>query len=343
VRVYSERSWRKLSMQMLEASGTSKQDAKVITDVLVKGSLLGIDSHGVRLLPRLAKKRPKAKMKIVKQASATALLDAGGDLGPVSAKMGMQIAIEKARRHGIGSCSIVNDEWILSLSYYSMMAAEKGMIGMVFAREKPICAPWGGTMPTTGTNPMSIAIPAAKAYPVVLDFATTIVAANHVRTLILDGKPIPEGWLLDSRGNPVKGNLTLDELEARVFKNGGSLLPFGTYKGYAINLVIDILGGALNLSGTGGRGKGQGVLMIAIDVGAFVPRNEFRAEVDRLIADVKSSPLRPGFSEVLLPGEKEYKTMERRIREGIPIDEKSWQNITESCGKLGIEANKVMQ
>jgi uncharacterized oxidoreductase len=123
---------------------------------------------------------------------------------------------------------------------------------------------------------------------------------------------------------------------------GGSLLPFGAYKGYGINVAIDVLGGALNLSGTGSRAKGQGVLMTALNVEAFVPVKDFKAEVDRLVEEIKSSPPRPGFQEVLLPGEREHRMMEKRRKEGIPIDERSWKNIVETCQKLDIDAAKVL-
>jgi len=330
---------------MVESSGVTREDAQTITDILVTGSLRGIDSHGVRALPRFTEKRNKAQMKVLKEMPATGLLDAGGAWGPVSAKRAMEIAIEKARKMGTASCSVVNGEWITNLFYFSMMAQENDMIGIALAREGPVCAPWGGTKPVTGTNPMSIAIPAGKEFPIVSDFATTITAVGHIKTLLLDGKPIPSDWLIDRQGNPLKpGDLNMGNIDQTLEKADSpfALMPFGTYKGYAINVAIDVLGGALNLTGTGSRAKGQGVLMTAINVEAFVPVKDFKAEVDRLIQEIKSSPVRPGFQEVLLPGEKEHKTFLSRRKEGIPIDEKSWKDLTDTCSKLGIDAEKMM-
>ena len=341
--IYSEDKWRRLGLEMMLASDASRVDAETITDVLVTGSLRGIDSHGVRVLPTFTEKRTKSNMRILKETPATALLDADYAYGPVSAKKAMEIAIEKARTQGMASCSVVNGDWITNLFYYSMMAEKNDMIGTAIAREGPMCAPWGGTKPVTGTNPMSIAVPAGKAYPIVLDFATSIVAEGHVKTLLLEGKPVPEGWLIDACGNPVKDHdITLETLP-EFWKKGGAMLPFGEYKGYGINLVVDILGGALNLSGTGSRAKGQGCLMTALNIGAFVPIKDFKDEVDRLVDEIKSSPVRLGFSEVLLPGEREHRIMEKRRREGIPIDEKSWQNIQETCKKLGIDSKKIVE
>ena len=331
---------------MIETSGVSSEDARTITDILVTGSLRGIDSHGVRVLPRFTEKKRKAEMKVVKDMPATALLDAGGAWGPVSAKRAMEIAIEKAKKMGTASCSVVNGEWITNLFYFSMMAQENDMIGIALAREGPVCAPWGGTTPVTGTNPMSIAIPAGKRYPIVSDFATTIVAVGHVKSLLLEGKPIPQEWLIDRQGNALKpGDLNMANIDETLEKSSSpfSLQPFGTYKGWGINVAIDVLGGALNLSGTGSRAKGQGVLMTAISVEAFVPVKDFKAEVDRLIEEIKSSPPRPGFQEVLLPGEREHKTMIQRRKDGIPIDDTSWNSLVSTCEKLGIDAINILE
>ncbi|MCX6654458.1 MAG: Ldh family oxidoreductase, partial [Candidatus Bathyarchaeota archaeon] len=290
--IYSESIWRELGLKMVKASGAIDEEAETVVDVLVNGSLWGIDSHGVRTLPSFTEKeKNKTNVKIIREMPSTAILDADHSNGPYSSKMAMNIAIEKAKTQGIASCSVINGEWITNLFYYSMMAVKNNMIGVVIAREGPVCAPWGGIKPVTGTNPMSIGVPAGKRYPIIVDFATTIVAQGHVKTLLLEGKPLPAGWLIDRNGNPIEGRtLTLDKLD-EFWKEGGSLLPFGTYKGYGINLVNDILGGALNLTGTGARAKGQGVLMTAINIGAFVPVEDFKDEVDLLIDEVKSSPV----------------------------------------------------
>ena len=338
VHTYSDQKWRRLGVEMVQASGASKQQSEVVTDVLISGSLRGIDSHGVRMLPYFTEQRAMGTMSVIRETKATAVLDAANVWGPVSAERGMRIAMEKAAETGLGCCTIVNGDWITNLFYYSAMALERDMVGMVFVRDNTCCSPWGGTVPVTGTDPISIAIPAGKANPIVMDFATTAVAQGHVRTLILEEKPIPEGWLIDRRGNPVYGNiLNLQNID-EFWEKGGSLLPFGTYKGYALNLAIGVLGGALNGTGTGTRGIGQGVTVLAMDVSAFIPAGEFKQEIDRLVQEIKSNPVRPGFEEVLLPGELEYRSMVKRKKEGIPIDHKSWGILLDRCRMIGVDA-----
>lgn len=343
MRRYSEEMWRELGLNMVKSSEVVEGEAEAVVDVLVTGSLLGIDSHGVRALPVFTDKKKKSNMKIVKETPGIVMLDADEAYGPFSAKKAMELSMEKAETQGVASCSIINGEWITNLFYYSLMAVEKNMIGVVTAREGPVCVPWGGLNPVTGTNPMSIGIPAGENYPIVLDFATTMVAQGHVMTNLLNGWPIPEGWLIDRQGNPVKGHDLSRETIDEFWETGGSLLPFGTYKGYGINVAIDALCGALNLTGTGSRAKGQGVLITAIDVASFVPVDEFKAEVDRLISEIKDSPVMPGHDKVLLPGEREFDAMEERKRDGIPIDEISWQNILDVCNKIGVDAKAIME
>lgn len=339
---YPEEKWRRLGVEMVQFSGASKEQAEVITDVLISGSLRGIDSHGVRILPYFTEKRQMGQMRLLKETKATAMLDAANVWGPVSAERAMRIAMDKARDTGMGSCSVINGDWITNLFYYAAMALERDMIGMVFVRDNTCCSPWGGTVPITGTDPMSMAFPAGKAYPIVLDFATTIVAQGHVRTFLLEGKPIPEGWLIDRQGNWVTGNtLNLQNID-EFWAKGGSLVPFGTYKGYGLNIAVGLLGGALNLTGTGTRDKGQGVTVFAIDIAAFVPVDEFKLEVDRLVAEIKANPVRPGFKEVVLPGEFEYRSMAKRKKEGIPVDDKSWDALLQRCDAIGVDAKAML-
>jgi LDH2 family malate/lactate/ureidoglycolate dehydrogenase len=342
VHTYSEDRWRELGIEMVQTSGASEEQAKVITNVLISGSLRGIDSHGVRILPYFTERREMGEMRIVRETKATAMLDAANVWGPVSAERAMRVAMDKAGDTGLGSCTIINGDWITNLFYYAAMALERDMIGMVFVRDNTCCSPWGGTVPVTGTDPMSMAFPAGEANPIVLDFATTIVAQGHVRTFLLEGKPIPEGWLIDRQGNWVTGNvLNLQNID-EFWDRGGSLVPFGTYKGYGLNMAIGILGGALNLTGTGTRGKGQGVTVFAMDIAAFVPVEEFKREIDRLVAEIKANPVRPGFKEVLLPGELEYRSMAKRRKEGIPVDDKSWDAIVQRCDAIGIDAEAIL-
>jgi LDH2 family malate/lactate/ureidoglycolate dehydrogenase len=348
---YPEEKWRNLGLAMFEAIGVTKKDAEVVVDNLVTGSLRGIDSHGVRALipfiagdPYVGRYRQGIEMKIIKETPAMAVLDACNTYGPISAKSAMEIAINKAKTVGVGLCAVTNGTWIVNLFYYSMIAVEHDMVGITMARDSISGSPYGGTKPITGTNPLCVAIPAGKKYTaIVLDIATLAAAQGHVATLLAEGKPLPDGWLIDRQGRPVKGfDLKLDDLD-EFWKTGGSLLPFGGHKGYGINVAIEILCGTLTLMGIGPRSRGQGSIAMAIDIKKFTPVEEFKANVDYLIGEIKSSPLRPGFDEILYPGEREFAFERVRRKEGIPIDEISWKRLQELCAKIGVDVKKVMK
>ena len=335
--VYPERVWRKLGTEMITEAGTSPADAKDIMDVLITGSLAGIDSHGVRNIPTFAKRKAEGRLKVVNETLATGLFEPGDSWGPVYATETMRRTIEKARKCGIACCSVKAGDWVTNLFHYVMMAAQKDMIGMAFVRTPSAGAAWGGVKPVFGTNPMGISFPAGKAYPIVLDFATTIVSQGQIKSRTLKHQPIPEGWLIDKEGNPVEEQLVEPEDWER-FVTENTLLPFGTYKGWGIAAAVELLAGALNLVGTGAREKQQsGFTTIAIDVGAFVPVKEFKSEVDAYAAEVKASGVRKGFDEVLLPGEREFRTMAQRRKEGLPVDRTSWELIAAKCKELGVE------
>jgi LDH2 family malate/lactate/ureidoglycolate dehydrogenase len=340
--VYPEKAWRELGMRLITEAGTSRADATAIMDVLTTGSLTGIDSHGVRNIPFFLKKK-SGRIKVLKETAATALFDPGDSWGPVYATYVMKRTIAKAKKYGIACCSVKAGDWVANLFHYVYMAAQKDMIGMAFVRTPPAGAAWGGVNPVFGTNPLGISFPAGKSYPIVLDFATTIVSQGQIRSRTLKHQPILEGWLIDKEGDPLKEQLVAPEDWER-FVTVNTLLPFGTYKGWGIAVTVELIAGALNLVGTASRQKQlSGFTTIVINVGAFVPPKEFKKEVDQYVAEVKSSTVRKGFEEVLLPGEREFRIMEQRKREGLPVDETSLKEIAAKCKELGVDIKEYLK
>jgi ureidoglycolate dehydrogenase (NAD+) len=341
--VASESAWRRLGTAMLTKGGISKSDAEVILDVLITGSLAGIDSHGVRALLRFFNKPKRNKVKIVKETLGTALMDPQDTFGPVYAKRATSIAIAKAKKCGIGCCSVKGGYWVANLFYYIQMITKRNMIGFAFVRTPSAGTAWGGAKPVFGTNPIGAGFPADKLDPIILDFATTIVSHGQTESASLKGKPMQEGWFIDKDGNTAKEQY-VPPGEWEKFVTEHFLQPFGTYKGYGIALVTELMGGALNLVGTGSTSMvDNGFTVIAIDISAFVSVRAFRKEIDRYISEIKASPLRKGFSEVLVPGEREFRAMKERKKNGIPIDENSWANIAAKCRELGIDPDLYMK
>jgi LDH2 family malate/lactate/ureidoglycolate dehydrogenase len=335
-----------LGAAIFKAVNVNDPDLETIVDVLVSGSLWGIDSHGVREYPYYVKEiqegrlQPDAKVRVRKRTPMTALIDAKNGIGFVAAKEAVDMAVDMASKVGLGAVGVCNSGHIGNLFYYLTIPAEHDMIGLVTAGGMgSAVAPWGGCKRVLGTNPIGFSIPTGGERPIVLDIATSAVSNGQLETYVLNGKPIPEGWLIDSSGNPVSG--IINDL-SDFWNKGGSLLPFGTYKGYGINLLVEILSGALTTNGTGNRGTKQGMFVIAINIGSFTSSEDFKAEVDRFIADIKSSAIRQGYEEILLPGEREFRIERERRKSGIPVDDKSWDRIEHTCMHLGIETGRFV-
>ena len=337
---------RRVGQSIFEAVDTPPDVARQVSDSLVTNNLMGHDSHGVIRIPSYLRKIserqiiPQAQPQVIRETPTTALLDGHWAFGQVVAGRGMEIAIAKAREHNIAAVGMFHCPHIGRVGEYPAMAAEQGMIGIAVCNSGPpggIVAPFGGRKPFFSTNPLALAVPAGERPPLLLDFATSVVAEGKVRVARNRGKQIPEGWIMDSEGNA--------STDPHDLYQGGALLPFGAHKGYGLALFVDILGGIL--TGTGCTAMpdydgGNGTFMIAIDIQSFHPLAKFKASVDHFIAAVKKVPLAPGVEEILVPGEIEYRTQVQRKREGILVEEVTWSEIVQAAQELGVEMQGLL-
>ncbi len=333
-----------LTSAIFKAVGSPDDVAERVGQALVGSNLMGVDSHGVVQIPlyvewvRQGQVRPAAKVEIVRETPNVAILDGHWGFGQVTAQRGMQLAIEKAKRNQISLVGLINCNHIGRLGEYTMMAVAEGLIGITFANAGPEeVAPFGGAERVFDTNPISVAVPAGKMHPFLLDYATSACAEGKLRVASNKGASIPEGWILDKNGRP--------STDPNDFYEGGVILPFGGHKGYALALLVDLLGGALTCAGCTSLpeyGGGNGVLMAAIDVEAFRPLDEFVGNVDRLFTKVRESKPMPGVREILIPGEPEFREQEIRTRHGIPIDDTTWAKILTVARELQVDVDAIL-
>jgi uncharacterized oxidoreductase len=340
-----------LSIEILEAAGASKEEAAAVAHHLVEASLAGVDSHGIFRIPLYVGKmlggayaeglgettylkgmpiKPKANVRVVKSEGATAQVDGDWGFGIVAGIKAMELAIAKASEFGVGIVTGRNCDHLCRVAEYTLMAANRNMIGAMFVKTRPIVIPFGGRSRCLGNNPISFAIPAGREEPIVLDFATSVVAYGKIMHAIISGESIPEGWMLDHDGNSTTN--------PNDWKEGGALIPFGGHKGYAISIVNEILGGVL--SGVGILSDYVGVnafLAMALKVESLMPISEFKSKVDKLIESIRNSPKAPGVKEILIPGEPEFRNRKRRLKEGIPIPDSDWANIKKIAEKLNVK------
>lgn len=348
--VVREKSLRSFCEQVFAKLGVPKKEAEITTDVLVLADLRGIESHGVSRMPRYVtglKKgyiKPQDQSKVVRETKVTAVIDGGHSLGQVVAYKGMELAIKKAKQASVGIVVVRNSNHYGIAGYYSLMALEHNLIGISMTNAAPLVVPTFGRNSVLGTNPISVAAPAAKEKPFVLDMATSVVPRGKLEVLERKGKPIPLGWAVDETGrgstNPKR---VLDALAKRL---GGGILPLGGegeefsgHKGYGLALMVDLFSGVLSGAATGlgvnadEKRPDVGHFFMAIDPAAFRPLNEFKRDMDKLVRDLKDSPKAEGQTRIYVHGEKSFARTERHRKEGIPIEPK----VVDSLKKIGSE------
>jgi uncharacterized oxidoreductase len=332
-------------VDIFQGSAIPPEPAQIVAAHLVDAETCGVSSHGVIRVPQylqaVEQKRviPDARLTVVRENAATAVLDGGHGFGQVMARAAMETAIERAKRAGIGAVTLMNCGHTGRLGSYSEQATRAGMAGVIMSNtggNGQWVAPFGGLAGRLATNPLSIAVPNEAGDPLLLDFATSIAPEGRVRTLQSAGSQLPPGWIIDHRGQPSTNPADL------YGPPRGALLPFGGHKGFGLSMLIDALAGGL--SGAGCciaadqpmDGKTDGVLLLAVRVEDFCPLAEFRATVARLIAHVKSSPPAPGIAEVIVPGELESRTRRTRLREGIPVYEATWDMLRQTSVRANV-------
>ncbi len=328
-------------LKVLAKVGLPDNEAEILVDSLVKANLRGIDTHGVNHLPIYIKRMKMGliavdgKIKIVSEGPSFALIDAGNKLGQIASHKAMHLAIKKANNTGIGLVGVKNSNNCGTLAYFTMMALESDFIGIGCTNSPPVVAPWGSTNPFLGTNPLSIVVPAGEEYPLVLDMATSAAARAKIVMAASKGEKIPFEWAIDVDGAP-----TDDPHKALK----GAVLPLGGYKGFGLSMMVNILSGILTGSASGNEVGGflfsdgvkkqnEGHLFQAVRIERFVPLEEFKERIDRMIRQIRSSPRSPGVERIFMPGEIELEEERKRSQEGIPLND----YVIKELKKLGKE------
>lgn len=326
--------------KILLALETPPDLADLMAESLVGSSLTGHDSHGVTLLPSYAGQvragviKPAARPTVEPATGMLATLSVDGAFGwgPVAAYLATDQVIARAQQFGIGAAVVRNCHHIGRVGQYGERMAAHNLIGIATCNSGSGVAPFGGIKPLLGTNPIVIAVPRlGDQAPVLFDGSTSVVAGNKVRVQLDKGQPTPTGWIIDRQGQPTTA--------PEDFFAGGALLPLGGHKGYALGVMVELLGGIL--SGTSASFlpdfKGtNGVLIMALRPDAFMPLADYLAQVERVCAALKATPSSDPARPVLLPGEPEQLARQERLANGIPMPEAAWQAMQELTASLGI-------
>ena len=324
------------------AMGVSEAESRRCARGLMESELrcLPGQGQGVRRLPVYHERitngwiRPGAEFEIIKESPALALVDGNNGLGSVVAQKAMELAIEKAKISGVGTVIVRNSTHFGSSAVPARIALEHDCIGIAMTNAGPEMAPWGGRTGVTGTNPWGIAAPTGGDFPVVLDIALTTAGKGMMRWYEREGKKMPLDWALTPEGHET------DDPSAAM---AGFLLGIGQHKGYGLALMTDVITGVISGGGflltpyADPAKQDVAHTMIALDIEWFMPVNEFKARMDEFVATCKAAELRPGFDEILVPGQIDYRREMGYRQDGAKLDAVIFDELQELAAKLNIE------
>jgi L-2-hydroxycarboxylate dehydrogenase (NAD+) len=326
-----------------EKIGVPHEDAVICANVLMESDRRGIESHGCnRFKPiyidriNAGIQKPVTEFEILKETATTAVVDGHDGMGMVVSHKSMQMAIDKAKKYGMGMVAVRNSTHYGIAGYYATMAAKQGMIGITGTNARPSIAPTFGIENMLGTNPLTIGLPSDEEFDFVLDCATSITQRGKIEYFARNGKDTPSGMVIGRDGSAMTDSeqilLDLTKGEAALAPLGGIGEELAGYKGYGYATAVEILSAALQagsylklLSGIGEHGENVpyhlGHFFIAIDTEAFLGADSFRKTAGDILRALRASKLAPGKDRIYTAGEKEYLNWLERKDKGVPVGE----------------------
>lgn len=310
----------------MRGAGFDAEEARILTDHVLDAALCGYEYSGLpKLLNVIDEARfgqPRQPVSVVKESGATALLDGGNNNGMIAGYRAAEDTIRRAEAHGLAVVIMGNTSMTGRSAYYCEMIARAGLVTIHTVAAPPAVAPFGGTRPALGTNPVAFGFP-TEGDPLIIDMGTSAFMGTDLQFRARIGTAIPEGVALGPNGHPTT--------DARVARQG-TLLPFGGpeggYKGFGLALAMDALG-ALSAA-TRPAGDIGGYMFMAFKPDLFLSIDDYRREVSRRIETIKATPRQEGVDEIRIPGERSYSTRARLLLEGIEIERK----IYDALGRL---------
>ncbi|MHA2280396.1 MAG: Ldh family oxidoreductase [Promethearchaeota archaeon] len=337
--------------------GVSNEDANIIAEVLITSDLRGIDSHGIQRCKMYYDRiregiyEVNTKIDTIKEGPTTALLDGNCGMGHVIAYNAMKLAIEKAKKYGLGAVAVRNSTHFGIAGFYSLMAINEGMIGLTVTNARPSIPPTFGVEPMLGTNPLTIGAPTDEMFPFLLDAATSIIQRGKVEVYERINKDLPKNTVIDEKGefltNAGKVLQKMGEKKAALLPLGGKGEDTAGYKGYGYATVVELLSAALqegiylrNTIGIEEEGQKRlkvGHFFLAINIKSFVGIDSFKRTAGSIMKDLRNSPKEPGAKQIYTAGEKEHMAYLERKNTGIPLNKSLQDDIKEMQRELNLK------
>lgn len=350
-----------LITEIFLAMNCSNDETSMIVSHLITANLMGHDSHGVGMIPIYVKSFhsgilfPNMTPEPLKDESTIIIYDGRRGFGQSVTYQAIDESIKKCKKSGLVLMGINNSGHMGRIGTYGEQCAAQGIVSVHFVNvidRSPSVVPFGGTRARFGTNPICIAMPRSNEQrPIVLDFATSKVAVGKIRVAINKNEELPDGLVIDHKGEPSNDPRVLEQhiyphQESNVPE--GAVLPMGDYKGFGLSLFCEILGGILSGGKTiqpGHKRLGgviNNMMSILIDPSYLVKNSYLNEELDLLVKYIKSSPSVSDNQPVVLPGEIEQKNMNDRLKNGIPIDNETFEQILKASDSLNIDRSRLI-
>lgn len=342
---------RRYCEDIFKKKGFSEEHSADIVDVLLTADLYGIESHGIQRLIRyhLAMEEgsilPDVKPEIVFQTPVSVVMDAPKSMGQVVSKMGMNMAIDMAKKHGFGAVCVRGSNHYGIAGYYTSMAAEEDLLGISMTNTEAIAIPTYGKKAMLGTSPIAVCMPAD---PVNFwyDAATTVITRGKLEVYRKKGLPLPKGWVADENGQDcddadrVLKNI-IGKLGGGIFPVGGWEEATGSHKGYGLGIIVELFTSIFAGGTTSPHVKNSGnadtsFCFWAIDYGIFGDKKEIKDRMSTLLRELRESPKADGQSRIYTHGEKEVESAREKMVTGIPANEKTIDELKMIGGQHGL-------
>ena len=329
--------------------GSAEDEVNAVAHNLIAANLTGHDSHGIGMLPRYAEAylqgglKPNAHVSTVMDGGTMLRLDGNAGFGQVIGHEAMALGIARARASGSCIVALGNSHHLGRIGAWAEQAAEAGLVSLHFVNviSRAIVAPHGGADARFGTNPFCAGVPLKGRDPVILDFATSMIAQGKTRVAFNKGEPVAPGCLIDDHGRPTQ------DPRYSVVPPFGALLTFGAHKGFGLAMMCELLGGALAAGMTQRDDNAtqrrvlNGMFSVLVNPAALAEPAAFEREALAFIDWAKASPPRDGHEPVCIAGEPERMSRARRTAEGVPVDATTWHEILAAAASLGVDATQV--
>ncbi|MBW2972140.1 Ldh family oxidoreductase [Candidatus Woesearchaeota archaeon] len=341
-RMCSAAALRSLFVEAFSKLGIEEDVYLPVVDGLIETSLRGVDSHGIRLFSHYVecvlsgRINKKPHFRFTENSATTALLDADDSFGITASKVAMEKAIELAKANGTGAVAVKNSTHFGAAAIFSLMAARQGMIAFSCTHTDSFVVPYGGKKPFLGTNALSFAAPCEGEEPFCLDMATSIMSFNKLRTHREKNEELEPGWAVDKDGNPC-----IDPHEAAYLNH------FGSYKGYGVALMVEILCSMLTGMKFGpqltpmfeelDKKRYLGHFFFVIDISRFEELSVFKKRMRELMDSLRSVPPAEGYDKVRVANDPQKEFYAVRSKDGIPLSDVDYEKFSDVARRLKLD------